>query len=70
MVRGGHGLGMASQGSIRVIKIRVLRVHDIFKFEESAPISYACQIIGGDHVHSRFTFVYVYPARHSACHLY
>ena len=38
-----HGSIMASQGAIRVIKIRFLWIHDIFKFEESAPFSYTCR---------------------------
>ena len=33
----GHGLDMASQGSIRVTKIRILWIHDSFKFAESLP---------------------------------
>ena len=37
-----HGKPMASQGAIRVIKIRFSWIHDIFKFEESAPFSYTC----------------------------
>ena len=33
----GHGLDIASQGSIRVIKIRFLRIHDSFKLADSLP---------------------------------
>ena len=33
----GHGLDMASQGSIRVIKIRFLWIHDSFKLADSLP---------------------------------
>ena len=32
----------ASKGAIRVAKIRVSWIHDMFKFEDSAPFSYTC----------------------------
>ena len=54
---------MASQVSIHVIKIKVLRIHGSFKFKEAAPFSYAFHKLA-DQVSSGKTFAYVYSARY------